>query len=322
MRGPAPRIQARVHHVAEIAKGIRSFEFRPVVPGAFPPSVAGAHIDLHLTPALTRSYSLCGTPGDDQAYRVAVALNPQGAGGSRHLFEAVAPGQLIEISTPANHFGFHHEAPFSVFVAGGIGITPLWSMIQGLRGRSAPWVLHYAARSRAQAAFHEEIESFARAHGGAMVFCPSDDPAPQRLDFPRIVAQAPVGAHFYCCGPKRMIDAFVAATANLPPEQVHIEHFEGVAPTGGDKAFTIELSRSGRCLTVPAGMSILEVVEAAGIEVPFSCREGICGACEVKVLGGAPDHQDLVLSPQERAQNGSLMICCSGSLSERLVLDL
>lgn len=306
----------------EIAKGIRSYEFRPVVPDAFPPTVAGAHIDLHLMPTLTRSYSLCGNPGDAQAYRVAVALNPQGAGGSRYLFEAVAPGRLIEISTPANHFSFHREAPFSVFVAGGIGITPLWSMIQALKGRSAPWVLHYAARSRAHAAFHGEIESFARAHGGAMVFCSGDDPGRQRLDLPRIVAQAPLGAHFYCCGPKRMIDAFVAATANLPPEQVHIEHFEGVGAAGGDRAFTIELSRSGRCLTVPAGTSILDAVEAAGIEVAFSCREGICGACEVRVLRGTPDHRDLVLSAKERSKNESLMICCSGSLSDRLVLDL
>lgn len=306
----------------EIAKGIRSYELRPVAPAVFPAATAGAHIDLHLTPNLTRSYSLCGSPGEVHAYRVAVALDPQGAGGSRHLFDTVEPGRLIDFSTPANRFVFHGEAPCSVFVAGGIGITPLWSMIQGLKGHSHPWTLHYAARSRAHAAFHDEIEGFARAHGGALVFHAGDDPARQRLDLPRTVAQAPAGAHFYCCGPKRMIDAFVAATAALPPAQVHIEHFGGQAAAGAGKAFTLELKRSGRCLTVPAGMGILDAIEAAGIEVPFSCREGVCGACEVKVLGGTPDHRDRVLSAQERARNDSLMVCCSGSLSDRLVLDL
>lgn len=319
---PPTRIKATVHRVRDIAKGIRSYELKPLEVDAFPVATAGAHIDLHLTPTLTRSYSLCGRPGETHAYQVAVALDPQGAGGSRHLFEEVVPGRLIEISTPANHFSFRDDAPCSVFVAGGIGITPLWSMIQGLKGRSVPWILYYAARSKAQAAFHDEIESFAREHGGTLVLSFGDDPERKRLDFQQIVAQAPPAAHFYCCGPKRMIDAFVASTSALPPDKVHVEYFEGIAATGGEKTFTIELARSGKCLTVPAGETILDVVEAAGIAVAYSCREGVCGACEVRVLSGTPDHKDLVLSAEERAKNHSMMVCCSGAVSDHLVLDL
>ncbi|QHE74888.1 PDR/VanB family oxidoreductase [Hydrogenophaga sp. PBL-H3] len=319
---PPTRFKATVHRVLEIAKGIRSYELTPCEVDTFPAATAGAHIDLHLTPTLTRSYSLCGRPGETLAYQVAVALDPHGSGGSRYLFDEVVPGRLLEISTTTNHFSFCDDAPFSVFVAGGIGITPLWSMIQGLKGRSARWILYYAARSKIHAAFLDEIESFAQEHGGTMVLSFGDDPARERWDFQQVVDRAPLAAHFYCCGPKRMIDAFVASTSALPPERVHVEYFEGIADKGGDKAFTVELAKSGKCLIVLPGETILEVVEAAGICVAHSCREGVCGACEVRVLSGTPDHKDLVLSVEEKAKNQSMMICCSGSASHHLVLDL
>lgn len=315
-------LMARVHDVTTVAEGIRRFELHPAGPAGFPAWRAGAHIALHLAPGLTRSYSLCGDPADLRHYAIAVALEPQGRGGSRHLFERVSAGQTLAISAPANHFAMSEEPALSVFVAGGIGITPLWSMIQNLRGRSAPWVLHYAARSRAQAAFVNDIESFARHHGGTVVTHFSDNPARQRLDVDRVISTAPDSAHFYCCGPQRLIDAFEKAARGRSPAQVHVEHFRAEEPRGARHTFTVALARSGLRLQVPAGQTVLEVIEAAGVNVPWSCREGVCGACEVGVLDGTPEHHDHVLSAEERAQGRSLMVCCSGALSDELVLDL
>lgn len=316
------KLNVRVQRIDDLADGVRAFELVPVEGTELPAFTAGAHIDLHLPPDLVRSYSLYNNQDAASAYQVAVALDPNSRGGSRFLFEQVSAGQTIAISPPTNHFALVEDAPHTVLVAGGIGITPLWAMAQRLTRLGRPWTLHYAARRAATAAFREELAALAAAGHGQVHFSFGDDPQRRYIDLQQVFRDAPAGTHFYCCGPQKMIDGFLAAGQQRPSDTVHVEFFEGVAPTGADEAFTVELAKSGKTLQVPKGQTILEVVEQAGIQVAHACKEGVCAACEVRVIDGLPDHRDLVLSKQEKAENKSMMICCSGSLSSRLILDL
>jgi ferredoxin-NADP reductase len=224
----------------------------------------------------------------------------------------------MTISLPRNHFPLDESALHSVLVAGGIGITPILAMARRMDALGRSWELHYACRSRADAAFLDELAGF-----GEQVRLRCDDEHPGSfLDIAAIARTAAPGTHFYCCGPKPMLAGFEAAMADIPSERVHLEYFapKDEAATGG--GFTIELIRSGREIFVPAGKSILDVVQEAGIRVAHSCTEGVCGSCETGVLRGRPDHRDSVLSPGERARGDVMMICCSGSLDDRLALDL
>ncbi len=315
-------LTASVHAICTEAQGVRSYELRPLVGASFPPVAAGAHLDLHLDDDLVRSYSVFGVPPRGHGYRIAVALDPASRGGSRHLFEKVTVGDQIVISAPRNHFPLVEKAPHSVFIAGGIGITPLWAMIQRLVELGRPWTLHYAARKAGAAAFAAEIHEAAEKSGGTVYWSFDDDANHVRLDLRRAVIEAPEGSHFYCCGPVSMLHSFQDATDGIPQERVHAEYFAGVASTGSARGFVVELARSGTLLTVPEGKTILEVLEGAGVSVPHACREGVCAACETPVVCGTPDHRDLVLSREEKASGKTMMICCSGSLSDKLVLDL
>lgn len=316
-------MNAVVDHVMEVAQGVRSFVLRPADGSSgFAAAAPGAHVDLSLADGLVRSYSLYQPATRGEPYKIAVALESQGRGGSKHMFDRVTPGTVLEVSAPKNHFALVEDATATVLVAGGIGITPLYAMATRLASLGRPWTLHYAARTRAGAAFVCELETLAASSGGQVFFSFADDADRRRLDLQRVFDDAPAGTHFYCCGPKRMIDGFVVAGGQRPAACVHVEHFEGVTPTGQQKSFSVRLARSDKVLDIPAGKTILDMVEQAGIAVAHACKEGVCAACEVRVLEGIPDHRDLVLSKKERAQNQSMMICCSGSVSAELVLDL
>ncbi|RJP67431.1 MAG: oxidoreductase [Comamonadaceae bacterium] len=317
------RMKAIVECQEDVAQGVRSFALRPASDSAeFEVAAAGSHVDLFLAQDLVRSYSLYLPAAKGDPYRIAVALDPRSRGGSRHMFAHVKVGDEIDISLPKNHFPLTEDASNTVMVAGGIGVTPLMAMATRLTRLGKPWTLHYAAQARTSAAFINELQELAYASGSSVHFSFGDDPDRQRIDLPKVFACAPLDTHFYCCGPKRMIDAFVAAGEQRPSRFVHVEHFGGVTPTGSDQSFTVRLARSGKVLTVPAGRTILEVVEQAGISVAHACKEGVCAACETRVIDGIPDHRDLVLSKKERGQNQSMMICCSGSVTAELVLDL
>ncbi|WP_277978896.1 PDR/VanB family oxidoreductase [Sphingomonas phyllosphaerae] len=288
-----------------------------------PPFVAGAHIDLHLTPDLIRQYSLLNDPADSGRYVVAVALDADSRGGSRHLHEQVSEGDVITVSAPRCHFPLIEDAAHSVLIAGGIGVTPLWAMAQRLRTLGRPFSFHFGARSAANAPLLNEIAPVLE--GLATTFetvFEADHGA--RLDLARIFAEAPAGSHFYACGPSGMLDAYVdaAEAAGVNDAVVHLERFSGtgIAATGG--GFTVELARTGGCYAVAQGSTILETLKAAGINIPHSCAEGVCGACEATVLDGVPDHRDEVLSDAEKAANRTMMVCCSGARSAHLVLDL
>ncbi len=315
-------IQVRVTSTRIEANRISSFELRPLQDKCLPGFRAGAHIDVHLPSGLTRSYSLCNSPAERHRYVIAVSHAANSRGGSRFMHENVSVGDVLAIGAPRNNFPLVEEAPYTVLIAGGIGITPLWCMVQRLDALDRAWELFYSARSRDSAAFLDGVRKLAERRKRANVHLNFDEVTGEVLDLGKIVAAAPPGAHFYCCGPQPMLAAFERATEALPPAQVHVESFSPRERSIGAGGFTVRLARSDRTLAVAPGETILDVVLNAGIDVPHSCMEGVCGTCETRVLGGMPDHRDVVLSKEEQARGDMMMICCSGAKTPTLVLDL
>lgn len=305
------------------AEGILGLELVPAAPGEpLPAFTAGAHIDLHLPGGPVRSYSLLNDPTERHRWCVAVHRDPASRGGSRQVHEQLRPGQLLTVSPPRNHFPLDEGAPLSVLIAGGIGITPLLCMVRRLTALGRPWVLHHAARTRAHAAFCDELQALAAQGGGTLHRVFDQEPGGRMIDIAALVADLPDGAHVYCCGPAGMLAAFERATAGLSPERVHLEYFAAKDAPAASGGFSVKLRRDGRTVPVPPGQSILDALSAIGAEPPWSCREGVCGTCEVRVLEGVPDHHDMVLSPAQREANDRMMVCCSGAKSPLLVLDL
>ena len=319
-------LQARVRALSYEALGILGIELVALPPAtALPAFTAGSHVDLHLpTPQgeLIRSYSLLNDPGETRHYRLGINRDAGSRGGSAYLHDSLRPGDVITISAPRNHFPLDESAPHQVFIAGGIGITPMLSMIARSQALGTPWTLYYAARTRAHAGFLDWLESEAGSLGGRVVLNFDQEPGGRMLDLAAVVAALPAGAHVYCCGPIPMLEAYEKATAGLPAERVHREYFAAKDAPATDGGFSVELARSHRTLQIPAGKTILDCLIEISAEPPYSCREGVCGTCEVKVLEGQPDHRDLVLSDSERAANDRMLVCCSGARSARLVLDL
>ncbi len=324
MTASTSTLQVRVRAITWEAEGILGFELVALVQGALlPPFDAGSHIDIHLPgSSLMRSYSVLNSALERERYCIAVNRDAASRGGSKALHEAIRPGQVLSISAPRNNFPLNEAAAGTVLIAGGIGITPILSMARRLCTLGKPWRLHYAARTAAQAAFVPVLRAMAAQHGAALEIVFDREPGGRMLDLGAIVASLGAAEHVYCCGPLPMLEAFELATAALPRERVHVEYFaakEAAATAGG---YVIKLAKTGRQLQVNPGQTILDCLNAAGMDPPYSCREGICGTCEVVVLDGVPDHRDLVLSDSERAQNNRMMICCSGAQSASLTLDL
>ena len=260
---------------------------------------------------------------ENHRYMIGVNLDRNSRGGSKYLHDAMEVGDVLTISPPRNHFALEEGAGHAVFIAGGIGITPIISMIERLVSLGRSWQLYYAARSRGEAAFIDRLRWLAASRDDTKSTLHLDDEARgDFLDIDDIVKHAPRQAHLYCCGPSPMLAAFERATATWPPEQLHVEFFLRAEPVANRGGFTVELRRSGISVQVPPGQSILDAVLAAGVPKDSSCREGICAVCETQVIEGIPDHKDLVLSKAERSANKSMMICCSGCKGDRLVLDL
>ncbi|MBL8379087.1 MAG: oxidoreductase [Burkholderiales bacterium] len=312
------QIEVEVAGVEALALAIASFDLRPVGGGELPPFTAGAHIDLYLPQGLVRSYSLVNPQEERHRYVIAVNRDASSRGGSAWVHDHLQPGQRLVVAPPRNNFPLAEDAAHSLLIAGGIGITPLWSMIQRLEGLGRSWELVYCARTRAHAAFHDQL----RACGGSVRFNFDGEPGGALLDLAAVVAAAPDDAHLYCCGPVSMLAAFEQATMGIAPERVHVEYFSAKAPPAKERGYTLVLARSGRTFEVKPGKTIIDTLMAAGVDSPYSCLEGVCGTCETRVIEGLPDHRDLVLSKSERAANRTMMICVSGSLSDRLVLDL
>ncbi|QKV80155.1 PDR/VanB family oxidoreductase [Amycolatopsis sp. Hca4] len=294
----------------KLADGVVALALR--LPGGepLPPWEPGAHIDLVL-PGFVRQYSLCGDPSERSVYRVAVLREPGGRGGSAYVHDSLSAGDRVPVEAPRNHFALV-EASRYLFVAGGIGITPILPMLNRVAREGREWRLVYGGRTRSSMAFADELAE----HGDRVVFRPQDEHG--LLDLPAALASAGPGTAVYCCGPEPLLAAMEA----LEPPELHVERFTPLADEGPRTAFEVELAGSGRVLPVPADRSILEVVEEAGVTVLSSCREGTCGTCETGVLGGEPDHRDSVLTADERLENEVMMLCVSRACSPRLVLDL
>lgn len=309
----------RVQSISYAARDTHLIELVRPEGGALPAVAPGSHVDLHLGNGITRSYSLVRAGEQLDSYVVGVKLDPKSRGGSRYVHEQLRVGTTLQVSAPRNHFPLLESAAHTVLIAGGIGITPIWCMAQRLQATGASWELWYSARSREDMAFVQELSAL-----GDKVHLHFDDEAGSVLNLAAITGAAAEGAHFYCCGPGPMLDAYeaAAAAAARPSECVHLERFAAQQAAAVDGGFVISLARTGSEFTVPQGSSILQVLLANGISVDSSCQEGICGCCEVNVLEGEVDHRDAVLTDKEKAANKSMMVCCSGAKSSRLVLDI
>ena len=320
MTATAGTFTVRVTDVRAEALDVMSLEMRAVGGGELPPFEPGAHLELHLPNGLIRHYSLTNDWRERDRYVVGVARVADSRGGSSFVHSTIRAGAQLTICGPINNFGLDRSAERFLFIAGGIGITPIMAMVRWCVAKDKPWRLIYAARSRQRAAFYEELRGLAR-DCAQFHF---DDECGQVLDVAEAVAGWNEGERVYCCGPAPLMDSVKALTGHLPSGTVRFEWF--TTPKQDEpreaNAFRVRLERSRLEFDVPEHKSILEVIEENGIEHPFSCREGLCGTCLTNVLSGEPDHRDYVLSDEERASGKLMTICCSRSKSPQLVLDL
>jgi ferredoxin-NADP reductase len=306
----------RVRALVWEAPGVLSLELTALNGGALPPFEPGAHIDLKLPDGTLRQYSLCGNPNDLSHYRVGIRA-VSGGRASGYVHHKLRPGDLLTVSAPRNNFPLV-EAKHYIFVAGGIGITPLIPMMRAVRARKGSWTLLYCNKRNEDAPFLAEIKTL-----GGELFLHSSE-AGTRLDVAQRLSKVEKDTVIYCCGPEKLMLAVEEATAAWPKGSVHFEWF---APRSrpvdeASGAFEMVCEQSGMTLLVPPEKSILEVLTEAGIQVPRSCEQGICGTCECRVISGEVDHRDSILSSAERAANQTMMICVSRAKGTRLVIDI
>ncbi|MFD5750894.1 PDR/VanB family oxidoreductase [Streptomyces sp. NPDC127033] len=281
----------------------------------------GAHIDLLLDNGQVRTYSLCGDPGDRSSWRIGVLRVPDGRGGSAYVHGTLHAGAPVRVRGPRNNFALRAAGRY-LFVAGGIGITPLLPMIAAAEAAGAQWRLLYGGRTLSSMAFLDELAGY----GDAVTVRPQDRHG--LLDLDGLLGEPDTDTLVYCCGPEPLLAAVEERCRAWPPGALRVERFRAKEPEGrgeaaaGGDAFEVVLSRSGHTLHVAPGKSVLETVREAGVSALSSCAEGICGTCETEVLEGEPDHRDSVLGAEERESGETMMICVSRSRGPRLVLDL
>ncbi|MFF4523235.1 PDR/VanB family oxidoreductase [Streptomyces bluensis] len=302
-----------VHRREIAADGVLALSLSHPLGEELPAWEPGAHIDVLLGPELERPYSLCGDPADRRTWRIGVLREPQGRGGSAYVHEELRHGDKVRVRGPRNNFALRPSSRYR-FIAGGIGITPILPMLAAAEAAGAQWSLLYGGRTRSSMAFTEELGVY----GDRVTLAPQDETG--LLDLGSVLDDVPQGTLVYCCGPGPLLDA---VEERCPKGLLHVERFRPrEQETGPDGAFEVVLERSGKTLTVPVGVSVLDTVRAAGVEVLYSCTEGTCGTCETDVLEGTADHRDSVLSDAEREAGDTMLICVSRCRGRRLVLDL
>lgn len=303
------------------ARDVMLVELRAQNGAALPAFEPGAHLEIDLGSGRIRHYSLTNDWRERDRYVIGVGRVAAGRGGSAYIHQSLRCGMPLQVSAPRNNFPLAPAGESHLFIAGGIGVTPFMSMIRWCEAQGRPWRLVYAARNGQRAAFHETLREY-----GERVHFHFDDQAGGFLDVRPWLSER-AGQHIYCCGPQALMQAVQTHAAHLPPQTMHFEYFaapsvDADSTTAAAGEFRVELRQSHRSFTVPADRSILEVLEANGIELPFSCREGLCGTCETPVCEGEVEHRDYVLSQEQRAAGKSMMICVSRAVSPVLVLDL
>jgi ferredoxin-NADP reductase len=307
-----------VREAHTVADGVVALVLADPSGAALPAWTPGAHIDLLLNEAQIRQYSLCSSPSDDSSWRIGVLLTPDSRGGSAHVHEHLRPGATVRTRGPRNHFPLV-ASPRYLFIAGGIGVTPILPMIAEAEATGADWSLVYGGRERASMAFVDELERY----GDRVTIAPQDETG--MLDLATALGDPRPDTLVYCCGPEGLLAAVEKFCEAWPPGALHLERFSAKpqeAADGADTAFELVLERSGLTLQVPLDKSVFDVVNEAGVSVLGSCLEGVCGTCETEVVDGEIDHRDSVLNEEERESNELMMICVSRCRSARLTLDL
>jgi ferredoxin-NADP reductase len=311
----------RVTRIEAEARDVLRLELADPQGRELPAFEPGAHLAMYLPGGLVRHYSLCSDWRERHRYVVGVGRATGGRGGSDYVHGMLRQGMDLRCSAPINNFKLV-DAEAYLFIAGGIGITPILAMVRWCQANGKSWRLVYGARSRQRLAFYEDLRDWKdRVH----FHC--DDEAGAPIQVPLLLADLKPGTEVYCCGPAPLMMSVQQAGTHLPADALHFEWFSAPASnpasdTSAAEGFWVDLQRSGGSLLVPPGRSILEVLEDNGHEVPFSCREGLCGTCETAVCEGEPEHLDYVYPPSQRASLKTMLVCVSRSKSERLVLDL
>ncbi|OIH85483.1 oxidoreductase [Arthrobacter sp. UCD-GKA] len=303
-----------------LADGVVRLRLEEPNQGRVPDWTPGAHIELVLPTSdegtVSRHYSLCGDRWDAHAYEVAVLNEPNSRGGSRYIHEELAVGDMITVGTPRNNFSLSQAKRFE-FIAGGIGITPIMTMIAAAEKLGIDWHLHYGGRTRASMAFLDELAQY----GDRVTVWPQDELGHLNLGF---LHEMPEDGRVYCCGPEPLLNAVAAAAASWPTWAVRFERFVAASleEPVRTEPFELELAVSKKTVTVGTNETVLSALSCAGVPVLASCMEGVCGTCEVGVLKGTPEHRDSLLNDAERAKNDRMFVCVSRAISDRLVLDL
>jgi len=313
-----PMMPLRVTRNDPIADGINMLEFRDAAGQPLPQFSAGAHIAVQVPSGLLRKYSLCNDPAERDRYLVAVKREANGRGGSTDLIDHVKAGDQLMVAAPVNDFELPPRAQDFLFIAGGIGITPIMAMIRELRAQGKRFRLYYLSRSPETTAFIDEL-SAPEIKDSVTIHYDGGDPA-NSLDLRPILAERKNREHLYCCGPRPLMEAVRRMTDHWSSTAVHFEAFtsaETHKPT--DRPFKVRLAQSGAVIEVAADKTILEALREHGLEVPSSCESGTCGTCRTKLLAGKAEHRDLVLHDHERAD--TIMICVSRALSDEITID-
>ncbi len=316
----APRIDVTVAEVVQVNDLIKRFRFVRTGGGAMPTFSGGAHVVVEMDDHGTRRmnpYSVMSDPGDVSGYEISVRRDDAGRGGSLYMHRHVVPGMRMQLSYPVNLFPADARAKKHLFLAGGIGITPFMSLMAQLQPMGQRFELHYAVRSEALGAYLDRLRSAYAERVHVYV-----DDKGEAIDLKSLLSTQPLGTHLYVCGPKGMIDwvRSTAAAMGWPKNTVHSEEF--LAPPVG-QPFEVQLAASSRTITVGAAQSILEAMEAAGVDAPYLCRGGACGQCETNVLrcDGHIHHHDHWLSDEEKAGQTKIMPCVSRFEGKTLILD-
>jgi ferredoxin-NADP reductase len=308
--------RVRVSAIRLLATDILAFDLIAADGRPLAPFTAGSHVDVYTPSGVVRQYSLCSDPRERNFYTIAVKNELAGRGGSTSMHANVEVGTLLGIAGPRNHFPLLTHAKSSVFVAGGIGITPIYAMIQTLAANDGDWTLHYCARSEEHAAFHDELTLH---YPSRVKRYFSESPL---LDPREVLRDIGAESHLYCCGPAGLMKAVQDAGSPDDAARLHFEWFSApAAPHAENQGFEVQLASTGAVLEIPPEKSILHVLREQGIDVPCSCEEGVCGSCETRIVSGEVEHRDALLTAAERQANRSMMVCVSRARG-RVVLDL
>ena len=311
-------MRLRVERAEPLAEGIFSFELQHPEGADLPEFTSGAHLTVRVPNGMLRKYSLCNDPSERDRYVIGVRREAEGRGGSVSLVDGTKAGDELLVTPPRNDFKLVKSAAGYIFIAGGIGITPIMSMIRHLKGTGGGrFKLYYLTRNPGMTAFREELGG-PDFRGQVTIHHDGGDPARAFDLWP--VFEQPKGQQIYCCGPRALMESVRDMTGHWSSSAVHFEAFnEPPRVTPEDHPFKVRLARSGDVIEVPVGVTILEALRAHGVQVPSSCESGTCDTCRTRLLEGEADHRDLVLAEHEKDE--FIMVCVSRARSEEIVID-